>query len=170
MPPAADDASWMTPPTVKGGVGMFVDVRFNVFKVAKVDTVEGSAEIYVQIMMYWTDQRLEGWGEGEELPARLWTPRFEWNNALGTPEHEFMEPSLESDAGRLKLTQKIRGDVNNPMKLESFPFDIDSIALEFATGPYFRLADGSKECTVAKGKQCVLLCMTRLPCTVPPQY
>jgi len=149
-PTSVDDPSWIEVPPKQPDETRFVDMRWNIAMVSNVDTVKGAADVTLDIVMYWTDSRLVGWGG--DLPLKLWTPRVTWENPLQVHHSSFDSPALSNaKTGRLKMMQHIGGVVSNPMQLKAFPFDIDSILLSFETGFIFRAADDSTVGAVTTG-------------------
>jgi hypothetical protein len=152
---AEDGAFWMKPPPnpAADGEPIWVDIRLNLMKVSAVDTVAGTAFVDVYTIYYWTDPRLAGWQEGRELPARLWGPRLELQNALGDLQEEDLSFLLVNLAtGRVKRIRQYSGTVDNPMDLRSFPFDMDKIELDFRTYSGYSTYDGKRSGQMAKGK------------------
>jgi hypothetical protein len=152
---AADNAYWMQPPPnpVADGQPIWVDCRFNLWKVGAVDTVAGTAFVSIQVMCYWTDPRLASWPERAELPARLWGPKLRLGNALGDLQEADKGFELTGPAtGRMKRAYLFTGTVDNPMDLRSFPFDMDKIEVDFATYSDYLTYDGERSGSMAKGK------------------
>jgi hypothetical protein len=114
------------------GNTFFVDLRFNLFKVTAVNTVDGTAFVNFGIVCYWTDSRLIDWSKDKALPPELWGPHLMLLNA----RHDFQEVEssfdlVNRDTGRLKRGREFKGTVDINMDLRAFPFDMGSIELLF---------------------------------------
>lgn len=84
------DPEWSRPPKPqKGDSELYVDFRFTVKALSHINTVDGTAYAQFDITMYWTDSRLKNWPGSLNLPSKLWTPRFNWHNAVDH-KSEFM--------------------------------------------------------------------------------
>jgi hypothetical protein len=113
-------------------------------RLASVDTVEGSATVAFYLVFYWTDTRLIDWPNRDHLPPKLWTPYVVWRNYLEKADDVFDNPNLSDPAtGRVHMRQNIRGKLDNPMSLTSFPFDADSVSIKLWSGIQYRTADGN---------------------------
>jgi hypothetical protein len=87
----------------------------------------------------------------------MWTPRFVWANAVKVEDINIASPLLlDRSTGRVKLTIKKSGVVENPMRLKAFPFDIDDIEIKLETGVCYRSADGSRVAAVIAGRQFIV--------------
>jgi hypothetical protein len=102
QPGVDDNAYWTQPPPAPDTDGV-VDVEFHVliWKVGPVDTVTGCAEISISVQYEWSDPRMVGWSD--ELPPKLWGPRFYLSNMLGdVTEKRFLFNLTDAAAGRLE--------------------------------------------------------------------
>jgi hypothetical protein len=151
---AEDDDYWVQPPPPdEDGDPVWVDLRLNVFKVSAVDTVAGTAFARIGTVFYWNDPRLVGWPEGKALPPCLWGPRMNLVNALGDVEEASQSFKLvDSSTGRLERGRTYTGTVDNPMDLQAFPFDTDSIEFTFRTLSHWATLDGGQHDSQAKGR------------------
>jgi hypothetical protein len=129
-----DSAEWSTPPTgpeAQGGLPT-VDVRFNVWRIANVDTVNCTAYIKFNCMLYWTDSRIAGWGQ-PNLPPLLWGPSpniTQSTKELDQTQSQFV--LADRATGRLKRGWLFEGIMENTMEtLSSFPFDVDDLEITF---------------------------------------
>ena len=152
MPLEFDDLAWIEPPaSPTGEPWIWVDIRFAVHKLTKIDTVEGSAFIKVSQFSYWTDPRLQGW-KGE-LPDNLWGPRLNLQNSLGDLDCRQDEFSLtDRSTGRVRRAYVYEGCIDNDMNLRDFPFDLDSVPLIFTTMSRWTSNDQSRSGKVPYGK------------------
>jgi hypothetical protein len=102
--PAADDnAYWIQPPPAPESEDGCIDVETHVlvWKIGPIDTVAGSCEISISILFEWTDPRMVGWSD--ELPPKLWGPRFYLSNMLGEiNEKRIVFQLLDADTGRMR--------------------------------------------------------------------
>ena len=145
----SEDACWLQPPSSDP---FWVDFRFNLFRVAKIDTVEGSAWVMFKIIFYWTDLRLAGW-EQDDLPGKLWGPVLTLENGLSdfTMDQEQFVVS-NRNTGRMKRLLKYCGFVDNPMDLARFPFDLDELDLQFNSNSTFWSFDRERFSSLTKGR------------------
>lgn len=92
------------PAGVDGGA-VTVHVRVALKKVSRVDTVQGTAYVKMGLVFYWTDPRLVGWPDVEDLPQLLWTPVLLLTNTGGTEFYAAPDGlhCIEADTGRLKV-------------------------------------------------------------------
>ena len=154
-----NDSAWSRPPPpLESDEELFVDFRFTVKAMSKIDTVEGTAFVQFDITLHWTDSRLANWTDGVDLPPRLWTPRFNWHNTV-SHKSDFLAPAILGlkrkhlgNKGRLRLRQSLSGIVKNPMDLRAFPFDVDDVECGLRTGIHSRLADGTNETVCNSGR------------------
>ena len=134
----------------------FVDLRFNLFKVTDVNTVDGTAFVNFGIVCYWTDSRLIDWPEGTALPPELWGPHLMLLNARADlQEVESSFDLVNRDNGRLKRGREFKGTVDINMDLRAFPFDMGSIELLFYSASHWLSLNGEKHCSgsrAASGK------------------
>ena len=146
------DVNWLDPPTGPDGEVLIVDVRVNALKISEIDTVYGRAGVNVAIIFYWDDPRLADW-EGVALPDTLWGPKFKLINALPDMmeiDDDFMTTSVGST--RLKRVWRYMGTVDNPMDLREFPFDLDTVDLNFMTGSHWQSKDGKRHGSMANSR------------------
>ena len=133
------------------GEPIWVDVRFVIHKLTRIDTVNGSAFIKIHCVKYWTDHRLIDWHG--ELPELLWGPVFNLSNSLGdmiTTQDEFS--LMDRTTGRLKRVHVYEGNIDNDMHLRDFPLDLDFIPITFTTMSRWRCNDSSRSGKSPKGK------------------
>lgn len=154
-PPADDDEYWSKPPPPgEDGQPPWVDVRFEVMKVAAVDTVSATAAVKLYTVYYWTDRRLVGWSK--PLPAALWGPVLELTNAMDLKDDSDGEFTLvDADTGRLTRGRKTSGLVSmdpDMEELRAFPFDLDQVPLVFGTWSSWKSLNGERSGTAPKGK------------------
>jgi len=155
-----DDSKWIINPrkilieATKHRVGGAKDeptvlsTRYNFWSVSDVNTVEATCKIHFDYVVYWTDHRLRGYDKAH-LPAKLWTPRFTWMNAVSIETEKLVECALAdrdevsyaSAGGRMKLRVKFKGVMANPMNLVDFPFDIDNIGVSLMAGRGYTSVD-----------------------------
>ena len=146
---------WVKPPISPDGEPIWVDVRFNLLSLSEIDTVAATASVGIAAIYYWTDSRLEGWPEDEELPPSLWGPCFYVSNAKqrnSDKPYQEMFALVNADSGRLKRTLTYSTTVDNPMQLQDFPFDLDWIDVNFKTYSNFMTYDRERHGQVPKGK------------------
>ena len=141
------DDYWQRPPTTppndESRTLLWVDLRFNVFKVNAVNTVAGTAYVKVESFMYWTDTRLVDWPRGKPLPPTLWGPRLRLDNAMGDLHEVDTSFKLQDcTTGRMGRGRMYTATVDNPMDLRAFPFDVDRIELDFASWSNWESVDG----------------------------
>ena len=102
--PAADDnAFWIQPPPAPESEDGTVDVETHVlvWKVGPIDTVSGTCTISISVLFEWTDPRMVGWTD--ELPPKLWGPRFYLSNMVGEiNEKRVIFQLLDQDTGRMR--------------------------------------------------------------------
>jgi hypothetical protein len=149
-----DDAEWQAPPPGIDGECLNVDVRINALKVSEIDTVFGHASINLAIIFYWDDPRLADW-DGTQLPQTLWGPKFKLINALPDMveiDDDFVLASRSESGTRLKRVWRYMGMVDNPMHLGQFPFDLDTVDLNFMTGSHWQSLDGTRHGSMAKSR------------------
>ena len=150
-----DGAYWQQPPLGEGGAPLWVDLRFRVWRVGKVNTVTATAFIQINAVCFWTDPRLAGWPEGAVLPQALWGPRLKLANlTVGPPLQEVPGTFLlvDSSTGRLKRGRSYTGIIDNPMQLRNFPFDMDRIEVQFRTTSHWQSLDNKHCGATAQGK------------------
>eukprot|EP01047_Picozoa_sp_COSAG01_P085351 COSAG01_NODE_18719_length_1058_cov_0.792492_1_plen_260_part_01 len=142
---ASDGTHWRQTPVGAGGDPIWVDLRFALYRVNAVDTVAGTAYVHIMPIMYWTDQRLVGWPWDMPLPPSLWGPELDLENKLGDLEREQFDFALvkRSTTGRLKRVVSLRGTIDNPMHVETFPFDLDTIDFTYQSYSNWRSLDGT---------------------------
>ena len=75
-----DATDWQEPPPHDAPFA--VDIRFNCYTLADVNTAEGTAYVRMIVNLYWTDTRLTGY-EDRHLPTELWGPWVVLGNARG---------------------------------------------------------------------------------------
>ena len=140
--------SWPHGQQPPGDNTFFVDLRFNLFKVTAVNTVDGTAFVNFGIVCYWTDSRLIDWPEGTALPPELWGPHLMLLNALaGLQEVESSFDLVNRDTGRLKRGREFKGTVDINMDLRAFPFDMGSIEMLFYSASHWLSLNGEKQCS-----------------------
>lgn len=149
---------WIDPPTPKGGGDLFVDFRAGTSLIAQISTAEETAYIKAHIAMYWTDPRFIGY-QSTTLPPDLWGP---WPVVRNCSASEFSYDDrefvlLNRETGRMKRFVVYEGTIHNRMEnLTDFPFDADTVTIEFASTGNWRTRDGSIAGSVAKGAGFVL--------------
>jgi hypothetical protein len=129
-----------------------VDLRFNVRKVAHVNTVNGTAYVKIFAVFYWTDERLKGWAN-PQLPRKLWGPCIMLENAehdnVRLPQNFYL---VNPKTGLLKRTIIYSGTVPVPMELQTFPFDKQRVPIKFYCASSWMLLDGSQHGDLAIGQ------------------
>ena len=107
---------WSSPPSTPDGEPIWVDLKFNLWRLADFDTVAGSAAFRVFVTLFWNDPRLVGHPGDEPLPDSLWGPRVGCLNGREVQQKQEMFRLLSSN-GRLARGFLIEGTVDNPMHL-----------------------------------------------------
>ena len=123
-----DDDGWAHPPA---GVArpdgtnepVWVDARLNLRKVSNVDTVNGTAFVRIEIVLYWTDPRLASWPKGTALPEKLWGPRLSIANPgdggeIAESRWAFELESVDDLSARMKCGRTYAVVIDNPMDLQ----------------------------------------------------
>ena len=121
------------PPTGPDGALLHVDFRITVFHIGKVDTREQTSLVRMGIVLYWTDPRMVGWSS-PILPPTLWGPELWLRNAMGGVSVELEQfVVFNAEEGRLKRVLNYEATIITPMNMESFPFDLQCLSLEWAS-------------------------------------
>jgi hypothetical protein len=121
---------------------IWVDIQFKTRVIDSVDTQKGTVYINLGISYFWTDPRLVGWQNADELPPTLWTPDIQVDNGLELRTEENSILLNNAKTGRITMRQTVIGTVNNPMQLQDFPFDSDKIIIIFSTASNWKNREG----------------------------
>ena len=140
-----DGSKWKAHPPVE--LPFIVHVRVAIKRISKISTVDRSAFIAFGIVFYWTDPRLIGWDEDDDLPSQLWVPkllcRSKEDGFQAAPDGVHL---IDSETGRLKRGYNYDGFVVNPFEndqMATFPFDFDGLDVVFYTESNWETPDGS---------------------------
>jgi hypothetical protein len=118
---------WATSPSP--GEPVEVQLRVTVKAIQEIDAKCSTASVIIMIVYHWTDPRVaEACSKDPHfrLPNDLWKPGLALAN--GIDELVFQWARINDRlTGGLSMNFIIRGKVDNPMDLEGFPFDEDSI-------------------------------------------
>lgn len=140
-----------------------VSFRCGASRIAEVSTANQTSYMKAFIVLYWTDPRMAGW-EGDHLPDELWGPfvvvRNALKNEMSVDDHEFQ--LIDRSKGRMKRFILCEGTVVNHLDLKEFPFDFNSVDIEFGSVSHWRTKDGSKSGSVV-GTPSYYLCEVRNP-------
>jgi hypothetical protein len=132
------DVAWASSPTP----GTAVDVEFAlvVKAIQTIDAQRGTAAVIIEVVVHWTDPRVATACAHDprwKPPAQMWVPGINIGNGIG--DSQFMtrnEPGhrvriTDRAQGKLRAVHMFAGEVDNPMALEGFPFDEDSLDFRF---------------------------------------
>eukprot|EP00041_Stephanoeca_diplocostata_P038750 m.1551426 g.1551426 ORF g.1551426 m.1551426 type:complete len:358 (+) comp25265_c0_seq121:200-1273(+) len=124
----------------------FVDFRCGASRVTEVSTSAQTAYMKAYLALYWTDLRVADWEVDRPLPEDLWGPfcnvRNGYANEMTIDDHEFV--LVDRERGRLKRFLIFEGRVSNNLNLKEFPFDFNSIDIEFGFVSHWRSKNGEK--------------------------
>eukprot|EP01043_Picozoa_sp_COSAG02_P072417 COSAG02_NODE_13637_length_1368_cov_2.997955_1_plen_348_part_10 len=133
----ADHERFLKPPLAKNADGtngeLWVDIRMNLQLLSKIDTVTSTAQVRIDVVMYWNDPRLCGWDEEEDLPGTLWGPRLRARGGETLSEQDNSFNIIDYEKGRCKRSRAYVILLDNLMDLHHFPFDMDDVELLFVT-------------------------------------
>jgi hypothetical protein len=118
---------WSTSPSPGEPVEVQLDVI--VKAIQEIDAKCSTASVIIQINLYWTDPRVaEACSKDPHfrLPTELWTPGLSLANRIDELSIETVSIT-DRHKGEVRVYFALRGKVDNPMDLEGFPFDEDSI-------------------------------------------
>eukprot|EP00040_Diaphanoeca_grandis_P005885 m.34939 g.34939 ORF g.34939 m.34939 type:complete len:419 (-) comp17058_c0_seq4:103-1359(-) len=137
------------PPPIDGNALLRVDYRCGASRLTEVSTQTETAYVKAFLALYWTDVRLIDW-KGP-LPEDLWGPFCNLRNGIAyemeIDDHEFL--LVDAKVGRLKRFIIFEGRVVNNLDLLEFPFDVNTIDVEFGFISHWRTKDHSKSGTSA---------------------
>eukprot|EP00037_Helgoeca_nana_P014339 m.133888 g.133888 ORF g.133888 m.133888 type:complete len:398 (-) comp22504_c0_seq2:213-1406(-) len=146
---AAEDLSH--PPPTSADAPLWVDFRVGASRLNQVNTAQETAYIKSFVALYWTDPRMIGYSK-PTLPDDLWGPYCNCRNGMRADmdcdDHEFV--LVDPDTGRLKRFLIFEGVISNNLDLSEFPFDMNTIDIEFGFVSHWRTHDGSRGGTSAK--------------------
>eukprot|EP00937_MAST-01D_sp_MAST-1D-sp2_P000823 g823.t1 len=134
---------WDESPTP--GQPVEVDFQLEVKAIQDIDARRGMASVILDICLSWRDPRVEEAckrDQGWEPPAQLWAPGVWLANGVlereqlvfeDSPGHLVRVSTRPGDRARglLFIWLTFTGEVDNPMDLEDFPFDEDSLDFRF---------------------------------------
>jgi len=148
-----ESGSYSDPPKPVGDDGvLFVDFRVNGYRLANIDTKEGTAYIELCIVFYWTDVRMEGWKQ-KVLPPDLWGPLLAVENKRGTINtRQFTFDLVDAATGRMKRGLEFTGCIDNVVDISLFPFDIDRVTCEFFSASSWMSYDQTMTSQVPNGQ------------------
>jgi hypothetical protein len=130
-----EDVDWSRHPNYSAGVATEVEAIVRILNIAHVDTVNQSVYIKVSLNLYWTDPRLaelEKHAPGSRLPPTIWGPWPELSNGLVGLQQDLLAKGLHDKAlGQMNAIIIWEGEINNPMNLRDFPFDLDFVDFIF---------------------------------------
>jgi hypothetical protein len=121
------EGQWATSPSP--GEPVEVQLQVRVKAIQEIDAKCSTASVIIQIIYDWTDPRVaEACSKDPHfrLPDDLWTPGLSLANRI---DDLALLPACITDRhkGGVSVYFSLRGKVENPMDLEGFPFDEDSI-------------------------------------------
>jgi hypothetical protein len=120
-----------------------VDIRINLIRITKVDTVNECAHVSLQVIFYWNDERLVDYKQ-TLLPPKLWCPGVYPLNFIGNHREKVVEVQIVHDAtGRLKKIFQFDGMVDSKMDLTHFPLDFQEIGIFLEVDGPWRTLDGT---------------------------
>lgn len=130
-----EDIDWSRHPNYSAGVATEVETIVRILNIAHVDTVNQSVYIKASLNLYWTDPRLaerEKQTPGAKLPSMIWGPWPELSNGLVGLQQDLLAKGLhDKTLGQMNAIIIWEGEINNPMNLRDFPFDLDFIDFIF---------------------------------------
>ena len=137
---------WRRSPTPGEPVQVTIDLLWK--QILQIDEILGCTEVDMRVTLKWTDRRVATQMEADrhfELPADIWAPSVRLPIAEGERETFVHDDAskwvmcVDPENGHMQIAFDYRGMVSNPMSLEGFPYDVDSLDLRFAGS---RLLDG----------------------------
>eukprot|EP00038_Savillea_parva_P015250 m.13488 g.13488 ORF g.13488 m.13488 type:complete len:401 (-) comp3049_c0_seq1:162-1364(-) len=149
------------PPPPEPGATLWVDFRVGASRLNQVNTAEETACVKAFVALYWTDPRMIGYNK-PTLPDGLWGPYCNCRNGIRADmdcdDHEF--ELVDPNTGRLKRFLIFEGTVSNDLDLTEFPFDTNTVDVEFGFVSHWRTRDGSKGGTSAKKPIYLVRCVS----------
>ena len=143
---ARRNTSWRRSPTPDEPVEVTMSLMWK--QILQIDELLGTTEVDMRVSLKWTDPRVATQMEADphfELPADLWAPSVRLPIAQGERDTFVSDDAskwvmcVNPENGDMQMTFDYRGMISNPMSLDGFPYDVDSLDLRFAGN---RLLDG----------------------------
>ena len=132
------DPRWGRPPNNGKPTVVFVVLWMD--KIQDLDTVRGTVNVRIGFHCRWKDARLEGRSRLDPLPEQLWSPRPTIEETIGdfsqTTRH--LALTIGTLEGEMESTTFYEGNIKNPMHLDMFPVDTDTIEITFLASECFK--------------------------------
>lgn len=141
--------AWDRTPTP--GTSVDVEMELYVKSIQEISARLGTARVLIGINLHWTDPRVAKERARDPRwrpPEKMWVPSLQFANGIGAADAlihskpgNFVEMLDRANPGHLKATYNFSGEVDNPMALDGFPFDEDSLDFRFCGA---RMASGER--------------------------
>jgi hypothetical protein len=118
---------------------MAVEVGLFVLDITRIDELENTFEIELDVITRWSDPRENPAGDGNAKSFRgdaahqfrelRWSPELEIANAIGTPNLGRLHTTMQPD-GTIVNRARLEATIRAPLDFREFPFDGQSLPIE----------------------------------------